>query len=272
MIHETISRPDNRSLYVVKSIAQKEKAKLLVVHGYGEHSGRYTHFFEHCKAQGISIYSFDLIGHGKSAGLSAYVPSKEVLMEDLDAVRGHFNLGEETFLMGHSLGGLIVTTYCLQPGKQNWKGLITSGAALEIDKDMSPILQKIAPIVGAILPKLKTTPLDITFLTRSDEVLKKYNEDPMVYKDGMRARTAALTLKLIKIAREQFGKISLPLLALHGSDDRITMPGGTQKLHAEAVSTDKTVEIYQGLYHELIHEPERETVMNNISTWITERA
>ena len=269
---EKLKRKDNSVIHIAKSIAIEEKAKLLLIHGYGEYSGRYLHFIEHCNLQGISVYTFDLIGHGHSDGLRAYVPSQEILISHVDAIRTPFQLGTDSFLMGHSMGGLIAVGYCLIDGKISWKGLITSAAALAVDPEMSPLLQKLAPIIAAILPKLKTTPLDITFLTRSDDVRTAYLSDPLVYTDGMRARTAALTLRMIKKVNKSFNKISMPLLAMHGSADKVTMPSGTKKLYKEASSNDKTLNIYDKLYHELVNEPERKMVMKDISKWILERA
>jgi len=263
---------DRKQLHLISSIVEHEKAKLLLIHGYAEHSARYYHFIEALNEQGISFYSFDLRGHGKSEGLRAYIRRMEDVFSDVDSVIKHYNLSGNTFLMGHSLGGLIATQYTVTRDQTQFNGLITSGAALAIDPNLSPFLQKLAPILGAILPKLKTEKLDVSTLTRSPEVLQAYESDPMVYREGTRARTGAEMLKAIRETGAAVEKITIPLLAMHGSEDRTTMPSGTEHLFAKARSVDKQLKIYEGLFHELVNEPERDQVIQDIHTWILERS
>lgn len=269
---ETLQVSKDYKLHLAAYRIDNPKANLLLVHGYADHSGRYEHFFEAANKQGISVYAFDLRGHGKSDGLSAYLPNLEELVLDIGRVLDHFQLQNKTFLMGHSLGGLLASRYCLTQDQNTVQGLITSAAALEIDKDLSPILQMLAPILGKIVPKLKTEKLDTTYLTRSKEVKEAYFADPLVYNEGTRARTGAEMLKGIKKTALLFNKLTIPLLAMHGSGDGLTLPDGTKRLYDEASSKDKTLKIYDGLYHELVNEPEKETVINDILTWIIERA
>jgi len=269
---ETLRVDKDYQLHLITSTVDNPKANLVLVHGYAEHSARYKHFFEAANKQGISVYSFDLRGHGKSDGLMGYVPSLDDVVADIGRVIDHCGLQKDPFLMGHSLGGLLATRYCLTENQNNIKGLITSAAALEIDKDLSPVLQALAPILGYLLPKLKTEKLDTTYLTRSKEVKEAYFADPLVYTDGTRAKTGAEMLQGIKKTSKLFSKLTIPLLAMHGSADRLTMPDGTIRLHKEASSTDKTLTIYDGFYHELVNEPEKAKVINDIIEWILKRA
>lgn len=272
LVKNSITTFDGLKLHAISSLAHQENAKLLLIHGYAEHSARYHHFIEALNQRGISFYSFDLRGHGKSEGLTAYIRRMDDILVDVDTVIKHFDISNKTFLMGHSLGGLIATRYTLIRNQNQFKGLITSGAALAIDPELSPILQMLAPILGVILPKLKTEKLDISTLTRSPEVLKAYESDPMVYREGTRARTGAELLKCIKQTRSILNQLAIPLLAMHGSEDRTTMPEGTKKLYQDAVSSDKQLKIYEGLFHELVNEPERDQVIQDICTWISERS
>ncbi|MFT4565298.1 MAG: acylglycerol lipase [Saprospiraceae bacterium] len=263
---------DKYQLHIVSHTIDNPKANLVLVHGYAEHSARYEHFFKEANLKGINVYSFDKRGHGKSEGLKAYLPNLDDLVLDIGRVIDHFDLRKKTFLMGHSLGGLLATRYCLTQDQANVQGLITSAAALEIDKDLSPLLQALAPILGKILPKMKTEKLDTTYLTRSKEVKEAYFADPLVYNEGTRARTGAEMLKGIKNTPALFAKLTIPLLAMHGSADGLTMPDGTIRFYKEASSTDKTLKIYDGFYHELVNEPEKASVINDILTWILKRA
>ncbi|MEL6123031.1 MAG: lysophospholipase, partial [Bacteroidota bacterium] len=259
-------------IYSRASRSDAYKSTVLLIHGLGEHCRRYDHFVEYLSHRDIGVVTFDLHGHGRSDGDRGYLPNANTLIGDIETVCRHYSLASDTYLMGHSLGGLIAVHHCIVHTQRKWRGLITTGAALEVDKDLSPILQFLAPLLGALFPKLKTTPLDITYLTRSEIVRNAYLTDPLVYRDGMRARTGALSLRLIKQMRQRFDEVRLPMLVMHGGADRLTMPEGTQLFFDRSSSQDKSIEIWEGLYHELINEPEQESVMDKIATWITSRS
>jgi len=265
-----ITLSDNTSIHKLEWLVSEAKAHLLLVHGYAEHAGRYNGLATFLNGKNISVTSYDQRGYGKSEGTRAYIDKFERYVSDLLEIRKQ--IARPVFLMGHSMGGLVSVQYMINKKDDTIKGLISSSAALELDPSMSPILQMLAPILGFLLPKLPTEKLDKTYLTRDPKVLKDYMNDPLNYLGGTRARTGAETLKAMKINRAYFSKVDIPLLALHGGGDELTMPGGTKKLHADASSSDKTLKIYPELYHELVHEPEKEIVMNDIANWILERA
>ena len=150
-------------------------------------------------------------------------------------------------------------------------GLITSGAALQIDKDLSPLLQKLAPMLSMIVPKLKTEPLEKDTLTRSAEVLEAYMNDPLVYTGGIRTRLAAELLSAIKVTESKFNQLTLPYLGMHGTAEKVADPDGTKELYARSQSNDKTLKLYEGLYHELVNEPEQDQVIGDLKDWILTR-
>lgn len=269
MISSTISLSDNTKIHKLEWLTEEPKAHVLLVHGYAEHAGRYNHFAHYLNTQGISVTSYDQRGYGKSDGLEGYIDRFSKYISDLKEIRAQIK--EPVFLMGHSMGGLIATRYIESNGREQIKGLISSSALLELDPKLSPLLQALAPILGFLFPKLQTEKLDKTYITRDPKELEKYMSDPLIYLGGTRARTGAEMLKAVKEVRLGFGKIDLPLLALHGGSDKLTLPGGTKKLHADATSADKTLKIYPELYHELLNEPEKEMVMSDIANWILER-
>jgi alpha-beta hydrolase superfamily lysophospholipase len=247
------------------------KANLLIIHGYAEHAQRYKTFAEKLNQKAISVYTFDQQGYGQSEGLRGYVKRFDNYIDDIDLVVKKLNL-PKLFIMGHSMGGLLAVRYCIDHPSDKIAGIISSSASLEIDPNLSPILQKLAPVISAILPKLATEKLDKTYLTRVPAVLEAYMNDPLIYLGGTRARFGAEILSNIKKVGARFSEIGIPLLAQHGTADRLTMPNGTKKLYDEAGSLDKTLKLYDGLYHELIHEPEKEEVIANLSEWILDRA
>lgn len=248
------------------------KAHLIIVHGYAEYAARYDHFAQHLNENGVSVTSYDQRGYGHSDGLSAYIRRFSDYVDDLEEILSGIQTEAPFFLMGHSMGGQVCVQYALNKSTERFKGMIITSALLEIDKDLSPILQLLAPILGAIFPKLPTEKLDKTYLTRSPEVLEAYMNDPLIYLKGTRARTGAEMLKAIKESRKRFGEISIPILVAHGDADRLTMPGGSKKLYEDAASNDKTLKIYPGLYHELLNEPERQQIMEDFTNWIVTRS
>lgn len=243
------------------------KKSLVIVHGFAEHALRYNDFAEILNQRDIEVFSYDQRGHGRSEGLSAYIPEFKLLYEDLHEIIEHKFKDKNFVLMGHSMGGLVAVNYVLQNGPIP-RALISASAALELDKDLSPILQMLAPVLGYIFPKMPTQKLDTRYLTRSPENLKRYLSDPLVYRGGMRARSASEIIKAIKNTSKRFRDVHLPLLVIHGSSDRLTMPGGSKQLHEKASSQQKSLKIYNNMYHELIHEPERDVIINDIVEWI----
>ncbi len=273
MKHKTSELTTSTRVKLVKHswTLENARATLLIVHGYSEHAGRYAQFAEDLNKEGIQVYSYDQRGYGLSEGLRAYVDRFEEYVNDLDEVIQSIPQ-QELYLMGHSMGGLVASQYCISRQNRRVRGLISASALLALDPKLSPILKRLAPIIGAIFPKLATEKLDKTYLTRNDEARQAYMSDPLIYFGGTRARVGAEFLSSIKWVNERFDQIKLPLLALHGSADRLTMPNGTEKLYKEAASEDKTLYFFEGLYHELIHEPERDEVIEMIAKWIIERA
>lgn len=272
----SITSSKGLKLYVHHWPAVIPKATMIIVHGYAEHGYRYDEFAKFLNEHQIEVYAYDQMGYGQSEGLKAYVDRFGDYINDLDKVIRHVKGSQmqstmPIFLFGHSMGGLVVAKYAIEEENSHIAGVITSAAALKLDEDLSPILQALAPILGAIFPKLKTEKLDKTYLTRSEENYKAYMNDPLNYLDGTRARTGAEMIKTIKHLSHKFSEMKIPLLALHGTGEKLTDYRGTKALYDEAISTDKTLKLYEGLYHELIHEPEKEMVMNDIIQWIEER-
>lgn len=266
------SLKDGTGIHMYEWHVDNPKAHLLFVHGYAEHAGRYDVFGKFLNEQGISLSAYDQRGFGKSDGLKAYVKRFDQLIEDLDEVLNVIEGDVPVFLMGHSMGGLVVSMFAARNESAKVAGVISSSGALELDPNLSPILQRLAPILGFLFPKLPTEPLDKTYLTRSPENMERYMNDPLIYLKGTRARTGAELIKSIKAISKVVDKINLPLLILHGDADRLTMPGGSQQLYDGAKSKDKTLKLYPGLYHELVFEPEGREVMKDLVEWILGRA
>ncbi len=276
MIHQTHSLrvSDGRTLFTQRWLPEGQaKAHLLLVHGYAEYSSRYEHLADFLTGHGYAVYGFDLRGHGYSEGQQAYVDRFELYLKDLTAVLDEAKVQakkQPLFLFGHSMGGAIVTLYAItrQPPLQ---GVILSGAALQVSKEISPLLQRLSSVIGSWAPKLKTIRLDSKAVSRDPAVVEAYEQDPLIYHGATYARTGAELIGATKQIQASMEQFKLPVLILHGTADRLTEPGGSRELERRAASADKTLKLYDGLYHELVNEPEKEQVMQDILEWMDAR-
>jgi len=167
------------------------------------------------------------------------------------------------------MGGAIVTRYVLtrQP---RLRGVLLSGAALEVSKEISPLLQRLSSVIGAWAPTLKTIKLDSKAVSRDPAVVEAYEQDPLNYHGATYARTGAELIRTTSLIQQDMEQFRLPVLIMHGTADRLTEPDGSRELHRRAAAADKTLKLYEGLYHELINEPEKEQVMQDILAWMDE--
>ena len=198
---------------------EQPKATVTIVHGYAEHSTRYTHVAEHLVDHGYTVETFDLRGHGQSAGKRTFVRSFDEYLGDLEQFIERVKQRSKTknkFLLGHSMGGAIVTLFSITR-KPDFEGLILSGPALKISDDISPLLVRLSSTIGKFLPKLPTIKLDSSGISRDPEVVKRYDNDPLVYRGGIPARTGAEITGATKMIQAQMESITLPLPVGHQS-------------------------------------------------------
>ncbi len=259
------------SLFVQHWLPEGEaKAKVLLVHGYAEHSSRYAHFAEFLTGADYAVYAYDHRGHGLSSGKRAYIDRFSLLLKDLTAVFDWMRKGKEkkpVFLFGHSMGGAVVALYCLSR-KPELQGVILSGAALQVSRDIAPLLQKFSSALGSLIPNVPTVKLNPEYISRDPEVVKAYIEDPLVYTERIYARTGAEMLDATRTLQGELDRFDYPVLILHGGDDKLAETEGSRRLYERAASNDKTLKVYPGAFHELVHETNREEVMADILDWL----
>jgi alpha-beta hydrolase superfamily lysophospholipase len=250
----------------------KPRAVLVVVHGLKDHSSRYAELAELLVARGIAVYALDLRGHAHSAGVRVGVDRFEDYLADLDVLVRHVQQregGAPMFLFGHSMGGAIATLWTIGRAP-TLAGLVLSGAALRAN--VSPIKAAATRFIAWIAPSAGVFQLDLDDFSRDPQVVRACRSDPLVYQGAAPARTAATLLDALDAIEEHMGVVRVPLLAMHGSADRVTDPQGSRLLVARAGSTDKTLLVWPGLVHDLVHEPERAQVIDAIVSWIDARA
>jgi len=250
----------------------KPKALVALVHGLGEHTGRYEHVARAMTDAGYALAGFDLRGHGKSSGIRGHFPSLEAVMQDIKdffifLTQRYPDLPQ--FLYGHSLGGLLVLTYALK-NKTGLKGVIATGAGLRSQIHDQKLKIIVAKVFGSIAPAtLIPNGLDITFLSRDPAVIKAYNSDPLVH-DRMSLGFGKAGLNATDYTWEHAEEFSVPLLIMHGAADRNTYPHGSADFSKRAAKKNKdiTLKLWEGMYHEVHNEPEKEQVIQFTIDWL----
>ena len=248
-------------------------AALAIIHGYGEHGGRYAHVGEFFASHGFQTAAMDHRSHGRSEGKDTFFRSIDDCVGDVDLFVRQLKEqapGLPIFVLAHSMGGLITTRW-VEEYQPELNGVLLTGPAVLLDESISPFLVKISGIIGRIAPRLKTITLDGEAVSRDPEVVRKYNEDPLNYRGGIPAATGAALNAGIKAVHENLSKFSLPVRLMHGSADRLARPDGSEKLLAGFSSGDKELVPYEGLYHEILNEPENRQIMKECLDWMTHR-
>jgi len=246
------------------------KAVLLVVHGLGEHSGRYMNVVNHFVPLGYAVYGLDQIGHGRSDGAREIIESFEDFTDTLTIylkMVKDWQKDKPVFLLGHSLGGAIVSYYLLDH-QADFKGAVISAPTVKVGDSISALTITMSKVLSKIAPKMGVLALDATTISKDSEVVQAYVNDPLVFHGKTPARMGAEMLSAMQRISTEAGKITLPFIVIQGGEDKLVDPAGAQMLYDMASSTDKTIKIYPGLYHEVFNEPERDIVFKDVETWL----
>ncbi len=266
---------DGFKLYLQAWTPDSPKACLLLVHGLGEHSSRYLHLVERLYTLGLSVFSFDGRGHGKSEEdkPTAFIESFEDYLMDIDALFGKVKSyvpGVPAFLYGHSMGGGLVAAYVIKYQPEA-AGVVLSSPAIKEAEGTSKLLMSVSGMISSWAPRMKALKLDAGAISRIPEEVQKYLDDPLVYTDSIPARTGHELLQMMQYIQRNASLFNLPLLLVHGAADRLTNPKGSELLAKKAKSADKTIEIFPEAYHELINDLDQQKVMKVICDWIAAR-
>jgi acylglycerol lipase len=242
-----------------------------VVHGFKDHGDRYAELARRLVDKGLAVYAIDLRGHGRSSGRRALFNHFDDNLADLDTFLADVRKREPGlpfFLFGHSIGGATVTLYTItrQP---KLTGLIVHGGALEVDVSKAKVGG--VKLVAALFPYAKVFKLDPKLFSRDPKVLAAAEADPFIYHPDHPARTAREALSAIARIEANRAKVQVPLLVIHGAADRVTPPSGSEHLYKSAASSDKTLKLYPGFYHDLIRDLDHEPVLSEIVDWIVAR-
>jgi acylglycerol lipase len=249
----------------------KARSAVVIVHGAAEHGGRYAYVAERLAAEGFAAYALDHRGHGRSAGPRASIDRLDRLVDDLGLLVAR--VGEEhapgrPFMLGHSLGGAVALTYAIRH-RDDLAGLAVSGPAVATEA-VPVALKAVTSVLSTLAPRLPVFEIEDDAISRDPAVVRAYQQDPLNHNGKLPARTLAEIVRSMHTMPRRVGKLRTPLLLQHGSEDRLCPPEGSRMVHVLAGSTDKTLKIYDGLYHEIFNEPEREVVVDDLLAWVVQ--
>ena len=249
------------------------RAVLPFVHGLGEHSGRYMNVVNHFVPLGYVVYGVDHIGHGKSDGPREFVESFDdfsIVFGEYMAMIKEWQPGKPIFLLSHSIGGLIAAYYLLDH-QAEFQGAIFSAPVVKVASNISQGTVIAGRVLSILAPMAGVLPVDPSTISRDPDVVNAYINDPFVFHGKTPARLAAEMLRALNRVSAETKKITLPFLAMQGGSDHLVDPDGAQILYEKAGSKDKTLKIYEGLYHEIFNEPEHPQVLKDVENWLEAR-
>ena len=242
---------------------------VVIAHGVAEHGGRYAYVAEKLNDAGYAVYAIDHRGHGKSEGGRSNIDRIDGVVADLHTLIGvafDKHPDRPVFLLGHSMGALISLQY-LSGSPADLHGAVV--IAPPVDVAVGTALERAAaPILSRIVPSFGVLKLDSEFVSRDPDVVARYDSDPLNYRGKLPARTGAEILSTAQNLPNRLGNLTLPLLVLQGTDDKLVSPVSATIVEENVGSSDLTVKRYDGLYHEVLNEPEKDDVIADVVSWL----
>jgi len=242
---------------------------VIIAHGFAEHSGRYQHVAARLVAEGLAVRAADHRGHGRSEGKRTSIVRFDDYVDDLTAViaaaRDQWR-ALPLILLGHSMGGLVALSLAVRPNPPIDALVVSAPLACPPQSSrftitMGRVLSRVAPNVGVLRAPLNR-------ISRDPSVVDAYNNDPLVFRTPIRARLGAEMLAAMDRVEAGLPSLRVPLLVMQGTADGIVDPGCGPHVYDRAGSSDKTLKMYDGLWHEIFNEPEREHVLDDLVAWL----
>nr|CAB3263812.1 monoglyceride lipase-like [Phallusia mammillata] len=255
--------------------AGEPRALILIIHGFGEHSGRYSIMAPKFTELGFLVFSNDHYCHGESDGYRLDIADYQVFLRDL---KQHCSIMKEKypnlplFVLGHSMGGALACLFVHQ-NPDLAKHVVLSSPMIAKNKELTRTKLFLMRLFSSTFPHMPVGSLDTKLISRDMQQVKKYDTDPLVYHNKVLLRTAISISELFDDTEKILPEITFSFFVLHGDRDGMCDVSGSKMLHELAKSTDKTIKIFPGGYHELVHdiEPTSSEYASCIVDWLKER-
>jgi acylglycerol lipase len=251
--------------------AATPRGVVVIVPGFNSHSGYYAWVAEQFVADGLAVYAVDLRGRGRSDGERFYVQEFEDYVADaagLVTIAKGKEPGLPVFMLGHSAGGVVACTYAIEQ-QSELAGLVCESFAFQVPApDFALAVLK---GLSHIAPHAHVLPLKNADFSRDPQAVAVMNADPLIAHETQPTQTVAAMVRADERLKKEFPRITLPVLILHGTADKATKPAGSQLFYDTAGSTDKTLKLYEGHFHDLLNDLDKEKVLTDITDWIDAR-
>lgn len=265
---------DNNKLFTRSWASEDPVGNFVIIHGFGTHSGRYQQLASDLNSNNISCYSFDLRGHGKSPGQRGYIKDFNQYYDDINTFINQIPKSKKDipmFLFGHSLGGLLAFRFMQISPSAPVNGVILSSPLFGIGVEIPPIKRMAAPLLKTFLPKLTlNNEIDPNFISHDPLIVKRYIEDPMVH-DRVSGTYFYYLLDEMGKGLQKAPLWKCPILIQYAGDDKIASPSATEKVCSVISPKFITQKKYDGFYHEIFNEVERDRPVKDLIQWIKQK-
>jgi len=246
------------------------RAVIVVSHGLAEHGGRYETLAGELVQRDYAVYAVDHRGHGRSSGPRANIDRFSHLVSDFCAFTGRCareHLDTPVFMLGHSMGGAVAFASALRL-QHALRGLVLSAPALATDQKVPPLQEMFVRFLSVVAPDTGALALPANAVSRDPSVVARYEADPLVHHKAIPARTLVELLGAMQGFPASARELRLPTLILHGTADTLVPLAATRPVYQAFGTRDRIVKLYDGLYHEVFNEPERERVTADLFRWL----
>jgi len=251
--------------------AEPPRGVVAIVHGVNSHSGYYTWAAEQLVAGGLAVYALDLHGRGQSDGERFYLEAIADYIGDVETLVGLAKSREPglpVFLLGHSAGGVVSCVYTLEH-QAELAGLICESFAFQVAAPSFALA--VVKGLSHLAPHAHVLKLKNEEFSRDPDVVQAMNDDPLIAHEVQPTKTVAELVRADERLKREFPLITLPVMILHGTADKVTRPGGSQLFYDTAGSTDKTLKLYEGHVHDLLNDFGKDAVIADVKDWIAAR-
>ena len=249
----------------------KARGVVVISHGLNAHSGLYEWPAEQFTSKGLAVYALDHRGRGRSEGERFFVKQFSDWTNDLAtfiSIVKQREPGLPVFLLGHSAGGVIACGYALEH-EDEIAGLICEDFAYQVPAP--DIVLAVLKGISHVAPHARVFKLKNEDFSRDPAVVAAMNADPLIADEAQPSETMAELARADELIGKHFGEITVPLLILHGTADKVTKPSGSEEFYERAGSSDKTLKLYEGHYHDLLADVGKQQVIADIEDWIDAR-